>query len=272
MKRYGMIFVCIVAVGAMAACSGKSTPVTASDAQPIEIALESTAAPISTEPAATAQPSDGNQQVYAAFREALENLMQNRILPDGMTSDEQDSTNPSRFAVSDVDGDGQDELILLNNTATMAGTSGYVFDYEEGTEGLQTELLAYTDLTFYDNGIVMAKWSHNQGMAGDNFWPYSLFQYDASIDCYRPYYNVDAWDKAYGETNEQGQPFPVEVDKSSAGIVYFISEGNGNDLSHPVDQSAYTAWLNQTIGSANVLPLQYFDLTKENVALLGSMS
>ena len=271
MKRAFTILACMILAGTIAACGSKITPVSASDAQPIEIALESTAVPTATEPAATAQPSDDNQQVYAAFQGALENLMQNRILPDGMPSDEQDSANPSSFAVYDVDGDGQDELILLNNTATMAGTSGYVFDYEEGTEGLQTELLAYTDLTFYDNGIVQAKWSHNQGLAGDTFWPYSLFQYDASIDCYRPYYNVDAWDKACGETNGDGQPFPTEVDKSGVGIVYFISEGNGNDLSHPVDQSEYTAWLNQMIGSANVLPLQYFDLTKENVALLRSM-
>ena len=44
------------------------------------------------------------------------------------------------------------------------------------------------------------------------------------------------------------------------------------DNSNPVDQSEYTAWLNQQIGDAKELQLSYLDLTVENVALLRSMS
>lgn len=272
MKRVLTIIASIILTSIIAACSNSVTPALPSDVQPTATAAVSTAEPVATEPTGSAQPGGQKQQLYAAFGDALENLLQNRILPDGIPSDDQDSTVASRFAVYDVDADGQDELILLNNTVTMAGTSGYVFDYEQGTEGLQTELLEYTDLTLYDNGMVKAGWSHNQGLAGDHFWPYNLLQYDASIDCYRPYYSVDAWDKAYGETNEQGQPFPTEIDKSGAGIVYYIMQGMDFDYSSPVDQSEYTAWLDQQIGSAKELQLQYFDLTEENVALLGSMS
>lgn len=272
MKRVLAIIASIILASTIAACSSSITPASPSDALPTATSAAGTAEPVIMEPVATAQPTAGNQQVYAAFRDALENLIQNRVLPDGMPSDEQDSTTPSRFAVYDVDGDGQDELILLNNTETTAGTSGYVFGYEEGTEGLQTELLEYVDLTFYDNGFVKAGWSHNQGLAGDHFWPYNLLQYDASIDCYRPYYIVDAWDKEYGGANEQGETYPTEIDKSNAGIVYFIMPGMEYDNSNPVDQSEYTAWVDQTIGGANELQLQYFDLTKENVARLGSMS
>ena len=271
MKRVLTIIISVALMGTVAAC-GSVTPASPSDAMPTATSAASPAEPVTIEPAVTAQPTAGNQQRYAAFSDALENLIQNRVLPDGTPSDEQDSTTPSRFAVYDVDGDGQDELILLNNTMSMAGTSGYVFDFEEGSEGLQTELLEYVDLTFYDNGLVKAGWSHNQGLAGDHFWPYNLLQYDASIDCYRPYYIVDAWDKAYGEANEQGKPFPTEIDKSNAGIVYFIMPGMEYDHSNPVDQSEYTAWLNQQIGDAKELQLSYLDLTVENVALLRSMS
>ena len=271
MKRVLTIIISVALMGTVAAC-GSVTPASPSDAMPTATLAASPAEPVTIEPAVTAQPTAGNQQRYAAFSDALENLIQNRVLPDGTPSDEQDSTTPSRFAVYDVDGDGQDELILLNNTMSMAGTSGYVFDYEEGSEGLQTELLEYVDLTFYDNGLVKAGWSHNQGLAGDHFWPYNLLQYDASIDCYRPYYIVDAWDKAYGEANEQGETYPTEIDKSNAGIVYFIMPGMEYDNSNPVDQSEYTAWLNQQIGDAKELQLSYLDLTVENVALLRSMS
>ena len=99
-----------------------------------------------------------------------------------------------------------------------------------------------------------------------------MVAYDATIDCYRPYYIVDAWDKKYSEDNEQGEPFPTEVDKSNAGIVYFIMQGMEYDNSNPVDQSEYMAWLDQQIGSAKELELPYFDLTEENIALLRSIS
>lgn len=272
MKRVWTILVSVILVGTIAACGSNAIPVSAGDAQPTATAAENTAEPVAMESPATAQPDAQNQQIYAAFCEALENLMQNHILPDGMQSDGQDPVTPSRFAVSDVDGDGQDELILLNNTETTAGTSGYVFNYEEGTEGLQTELLESTDLTFYDNGVVKAMWSHSQGKAGEHFWPYNLLQYDATIDCYRPYFSVDAWDKNYGGESESDQSFPTQIDKSGAGIVYYIMQGMDDDYSNPVDQSEYTAWVDQTIGGANELQLQYFDLTTENVARLGSMS
>ena len=271
MKRVLTIIISAALMSTIAACS-IVTPASAGDALPTTTSAASTGEPVTIEPSSMAQQPAANQQAYAAFSNALENLIQNRVLPDGTPSDEQDSTTPSRFAVYDVDGDGQDELILLNNTMSMAGTTGYVFDYEEGSEGLQTELVEYVDLTFYDNGLVKAGWSHNQGLAGDHFWPYNLLQYDASIDCYRPYYSVDAWDKAYGEANEQGETYPTEIDKSNAGIVYYIMQGMDFDYSNPVDQSEYTAWLDQQIGSAKELQLSYLDLTVENVALLRSMS
>jgi len=232
--------------------------------------VTNTADPMVIEPSATTQP-DETPKSYLAFSQALENLLTNSILPDGMQSEAQDSATPSRFAVYDVDADGKDELILINNTVTEAGTSGYVFSYEEETGILQTELLEYPALIFYDNGIVMAKWSHNQGLAGD-FWPYNLYQYDATIDCYRPCGSVDAWDVKLGETNEQGESFPAEIDKSGTGRVYYIVVNRDAENPDAVDEADYTAWINGLIGSAHELQIEYLDLTAENIALLRSMN
>ena len=135
---------------------------------------------------------------------------------------------------------------------------------------IATELLESTDLTFYDNGIVLSKWSHNQGLAGD-FWPYNVLQYDASIDCYRPYGAVDAWDKSVRDTNEEGQPFPTDIDKSGVGIVYYIREGGESEFGAPVDQADYLAWLESVISGAKELQIPYADLTAENVAMLRAM-
>ena len=160
--------------------------------------------------------------------------------------------------------------MLLNHTTTTAGTTGFVFGYSPEEPMIATELLGSTDLTFYDNGIVLSKWSHNQGLAGD-FWPYNILKYDASIDCYLPYGAVDAWDKSVRETNDEGQPFPTEIDKSGTGIVYYIRTGGEAEFGAPVDQAEYLAWLDSVLAGAHELEIPYLYLNSENVALLRTM-
>ncbi len=48
--------------------------------------------------------------------------------------------------------------------------------------------------TYYDNGYVAAGWSHNQGVAGDKLWPYTLYRYDSSAGKYVQEAAVDGWD------------------------------------------------------------------------------
>ena len=115
----------------------------------------------------------------------------------------------------------------------MAGQTGYVFAYNEQTKKLNTELSEFPSLTFYDNGAVKAEWSHNQGRAGDNFWPYSLYQYAPETDSYALIGMVDAWDKTYAQTDDQNNPFPSDIDKSGTGMVYYIMENGEYDTSPP---------------------------------------
>lgn len=269
-KLYGIALVTMLSL-TLTACSLASGGVEATGETPMPTAeAQGTAASVVIAPDETAQPDAAKQQDYVAYSDALDNLLQNRITPDGVPSDEQDTTTPSRFAVYDVDGDGSDELILLNHTATTAGTTGFVFGYSPEEPMIATELLESTDLTFYDNGVVLSKWSHNQGLAGD-FWPYNILKYDASIDCYLPYGAVDAWGKSVRETNDEGQPFPTEIDKSGAGVVYYIMKEGQYEYGAPVDQAEYLSWLDSVLAGAQELQVPYLDLNSENVALLRTM-
>ena len=72
----------------------------------------------------------------------------------------------------------------MNTNTYMAAQAEYVFKYDPEAKKLQTEFSEFPALTFYDNGIIKAEWSHNQGLAGDNFWPYSLYQYAPETDSY----------------------------------------------------------------------------------------
>lgn len=209
--------------------------------------------------------------MYHAYKEALENLIQNHVLPDGTDAAEQsDDMSQNKFALYDVDNDGKEELLLMYTNTYMAGETGYVFGYDETTKKLQTELSEFPMLTFYDNGVIKAGWSHNQGLAGDNFWPYSLYQYAPDSDSYKLVGMVDAWDKNFSETNDQKNPFPSDIDKSGTGVVYYIMKDGQYDTSHPVDASEYKQWLDTYIGGASEIQIPYMDLTAENIAQIGN--
>lgn len=213
---------------------------------------------------------DKLDEMYNAYSGALENLIQNHTLPDGADAAELSGDMAQNiFALYDVDNDGKEELLLMYTNTFMAGQVGYVFTYDAETKKLQTELSEFPLLTFYDNGIIKAEWSHNQGLAGD-FWPYSLYQYNPDTDSYVLIGMVDAWDKNFAETDYQNNPFPSDVDKSGTGIVYYIMEDVGYDTTHPVDASEYNEWINSYIGTASEIQITYLDLTEENIAQIGN--
>lgn len=122
--------------------------------------------------------------MYHAYFTALENLIQNHIFPDDIDAGEPlGDMSENKFAVYDVDNDGKEELIILYSTTITAGMAGYIFAYDSEDGTLQTELHEFPSLTFYNNGIVKALWSHNQGRAGD-FWLCNLYQYNPNSDSY----------------------------------------------------------------------------------------
>lgn len=222
-------------------------------------------------PAGANKPVSDLDDMYHAYADALENLIQNHIFPDGTEAAElSDDMSQNKFALYDVDNDGKEELLLMYTNTYMAGETGYVLGYDETTKKLQTELSEFPLLTFYDNGVAKAEWSHNQGLAGDNFWPYSLYQYAPDSDSYKLVGMVDAWDKNYRETDDQNHPFPSDVDKSGTGFVYYIMKDGQYDTTHPVDASEYNQWLDSYIGGASEIQIPYLDLSEENIAQIGN--
>lgn len=174
-----------------------------------------------------------------------------------------------RFAICDVNGDGRDELITQTNAALMAGQVEQVYD------GDGNLLLAeYPLMVYYDNGYATAGWSHNQGVAGDKLWPYTLLKYDEDAGKYVNVASVDGWDKNIRDTylsyDESVIPFPDDVDKDGDGFVYYIIEEEGGYApvyGEPMDYAEYALWVPSYLGGNAVHPY-YFSLSKENIALI----
>ena len=225
------------------------------------------------EPTEPDKSVDNLDDIYNAYTAALENLIQNHILPDGTDGGTQyNDMAANKFDICDVDNDGREELLLFYTTTSEGGWAGFVLGYDAKTKKLQTELRESTLLTFYDNGIISAKWKNNHTFAGD-FWPYSLYQYAPETDSYVLIGMVDAWDKNYYlKTDNQNNPFPSDIDKSGTGFVYYIMEDGQYDNTHPVDASEYNDWINAYIGNASEIQIKYIDLTEENISQIRSGS
>lgn len=299
MKRYPMIavlaaFVLLTACGKQPATQTESVPeetaATAADATEAETepaateeetAAETVPAETETAPAETEAPTASNnpggyhgiqqpdtplpeRPVGMIYREALENLRDHEIFPDGTTAQvgEVGCMDDNQFAVFDIDGDGRDELIIRYTQATGAGMVEMVYDVNTN-ESLFEELVVWPDITYYEGGLVKVMASHLQGYSGE-FWPYSVYQYDPETDTYALLANVDALSRdALIAAGREDEAYPEDADTSGSGMVYFI----GSD--DPVDVTDYEAWYNALFGSAKEIEIPYYNLDEEAVEAVG---
>ena len=209
------------------------------------------------------------------FIDVLEGIYFDHVLPDGQQLQpytEDFNEAPNEFAVFDIDGDGEDELIVRYITTYTAGMFGAVYGYDRSENRLTVQLMEFPSLSFYPNGIVEAGWSHNQGLAG-RFWPCTLYQYDNASDSYFPIACVDAWDREFFETDFDGNPFPAHVDPNGDNIVYYIHLYGQTEEPVPVSQQEFDTWYHETIGfdpdvhdsSSFALKIPFLPLTEENI-------
>ena len=180
-----------------------------------------------------------------------------------------ENLSSENFAICDVNGDGKNELIIQRNSTYVDCQVERVYSANGN------ELLAeYPMTTYYDNGYVTAGWSHNQGVAGDKLWPYTLYRYDGSAGKYVREAAVDGWDKSIRDTylsyDETTIPFPEDVDKDGDGFVYYIIEEEGGYApvyGEPMDYADYALWVARYLGT-NRVDVTYYPLTEKNIALI----
>lgn len=274
MKRIGILTLTLVLLFSLpAACSapqqgeeGSATPPSSATERPTPSPAAGTLTPTPTTETVTPTPSPTGTPVPATrifFRAALEQLLEVEIAPDGSSLAYDQSfgdLSENRFAIWDVDGDGEKELVFSFTTAPEAGKSEVIYCYDSQEERFSVELSEYPDLTYFSNGMILAKWSHNQGLAGEALWPYTLYTYDAARDGYQVLASVDAWDRTQSETGADGQPFPQEADPEGTGVVYFITQQDGT---RTVGRQAYLAWYEQALEGAAPVELPYQNLTRQ---------
>lgn len=142
----------------------------------------------------------------------------------------------NHFAVTDIDNDGREELIVSYSNAIMAGMMEIIYDYDPVLGVLKRELTEWPALTYYDNGIIKAEASHNHSRG--EFWPFALYQYQADTDTYLQIGYVSAWDKEIAAKWDDGQPFPDELDTDGDGTLFQICK-EGEEVSFAYEDFKY---------------------------------
>ena len=205
------------------------------------------------------------QTARKTLEDAVETLRTTGTLPGFEARVGGETSTEYRYAITDIDGDGFEELLLMQDTGVMASMDYLILDGQGGQ--LRAELEVFPSLTFYENGYVRADASHNQGLAGD-FWPYALYRYDAESDRYQKVAMADAWDGAIHPQDYAGNPFPKDADVSGAGIVYYVAgdgalySEDGSFAPAPMDQADFQKWEASWQGSGAVVE---FSLENESV-------
>ena len=122
----------------------------------------------------------GQSAMMKKYQEVLSGVFYDQVYPDGSSCDYDNysSITINQFAVYDVDGDGQDELIIQFSTSSMAGMTESVYRYNAAADSVELELSEFPGAVYYDNGLALVGWSHNQGLAGD-ICAYRLMVMDA---------------------------------------------------------------------------------------------
>ena len=146
--------------------------------------------------------------------------------------------SPERVAVADVDDDGTAELLFFIEGTCVRDSAEYVYRYSEEKNAFELEFEYSAGCNYYQNGVIKAKPLYSGFIYQDDFWPYSVFQYDENKNEFVLTASVEEIPKA----PENPDNFPEEYDKDGDGKVYIISQGESVKY---LDEQEYLGWKKQ---------------------------
>ena len=212
--------------------------------------------------------------IYTKYSEVLMQILTDRTDPDGRYFDDgSQGVDFSRncFAITDIDGDGRDELIFNFNDTYMAAMREIVYDYDEENDILRTELDdVFPFTTYYSNGYVKEDASHNHTCDPETrgIWPYSLYEYDEATDSYINIGYVQCWDKLVFPTNYEDEAFPDEFDADGDNLLFFVGyySNETEDVEYTyMDHEEFEAWEQTMFPDEYKIDIEYHHMTEEEI-------
>lgn len=195
------------------------------------------------------QPAPEHAAALQKYESALVHFAFDREWPDGENLEEMEGGmadfTENQYAIADVDGDGVPELILQFSQTYTAAQMEQVWRYDSEKDSLRQELVVYPFCTYYDNGVVKACAAHNH--TNSEFWPFSLYRFNADSGEFDYIGSAYAQDKGYSDS----EPFPADADKDGDGRVFFLDEDSA------IDNADFEAWEQSFLNGAKELTLNW---------------
>lgn len=169
------------------------------------------------------KPSQTVSSFSVEYKEAIENMKTQGIMPDGTKMAVAiDDMNDSEYVICDIDEDGRDELVIRYNDGGESGSIEGVYEYDSDNLTCRCELSCYPGVEYYKDGMILAPWSPiNQGLDPD-FQPFNIYVYNPETDVYDYKGYIDRWDHHVNETDYEGNKFPEKHDENENGVLYSI--------------------------------------------------
>ena len=167
----------------------------------------------------------------------------------------------NRFAICDIDNDGENELIIQYITDEESKKKEYIYKFNHVTQDIELTFCDYPSITYFDNGLLTVDTAYLERPDDDYRWMYNLYQ--ATADYCQSIATVNAWYKDITPVNCAGDEYPDENDCENAGVVYLIF--CDNEERKVLSQSQYDMWYNEVFGNAHAIDVPYQNLSEENV-------
>ena len=198
------------------------------------------------------------------YSRVLRDILDQQVFPNRLELG-YDSTELSqnKFAVTDIDEDGYQELLISYTTTYYGGNTLLIYDYSEDTGELREELREFPGVSFLGGGMAKADMSHNHS-SSLTVWPYSVYAYDFTGDRYLPKYQISGWEK-----DLEPEGFPEDVDADGDGLIYIISDANDQNLTLYEDTREYERWARHMSLDREAVFIPWKSLTVENIARIG---
>lgn len=203
-----------------------------------------------------------SNKMLKAYINTLERFTFHEKLPDGKKVTPFEPISENRFAICDVDNDGEDELLIDYCHTSNSQMTLYIFKYDWDSGNVVEESSFYSNFAFYGNDYVKVAAGHNG--TPSEFWPYSFYGYESESDSYRLVSTVTGFDK---DRETEGMPFPNNVDKDKNGRVYRLID-HISDEDQYVDDKAYEKWVKSYIGTQKETVLNWMSTTEEDIYAL----
>ena len=164
----------------------------------------------------------------------------------------------NHYAITDIDCDGREELIISYTETGMAGMFEAIYDFDPYTELLKREFTDFPMLSYYNNFIIISYASHDHSM-GMGFVPFTLYKYNEKNDEYERIGYVETWSKAAADSYKD-RPFPDGLDTDHDGVLYNIQQGTNESYEfedYKYNLGDYEEWYDSHMAGACEIEIEY---------------